>query len=237
MESRKRIYVLDSLRGIAAFIIAFIWHYKNFNVEGSYPLSNVLKPFYTYGNLMVEMFFMISGFVMSYCYKEKIMCAKINFNDYIIKRIKHLYPLHLITLLAVTIVQLIIKFNTGSTFGCGGFDLYHFLLNFFCIQVGWIDNVYTFNAPAWSISVEIFCYIVFYYILARGKNYLVYYGAGIIIGLSVLVMNWYYPIFNVPMGRGISCFLIGCILYELYLKFKEKQNKLCMYVCMYVRCF
>lgn len=226
MNSKEKILALDSLRGFGACIIAFFWHYHHF-VPHSYPLASLFQVFYDYGWYMVEVFFLISGFVMAYSYKEKILSETINFKSYIIKRMKHIYPLMLITLLFVTLEEYIHIRLTGRLFAYGDFDVSHFLLNLFCVQCGWFCSEFSFNVPAWCISVELLLYIVFFITVfcfrKHQKLNLLAYCFIVFAGIITYIMKWDYPILNFPMARGIISFFIGCILYELYDLFPSKR--------------
>lgn len=234
MNNKEKFLVLDSLRGIGACIIAFFWHYHHFAPQ-LYPLASVFQVFYDYGWYMVEVFFMISGFVMAYSYKDKIVTRTISFWTYISRRIKHIYPLMLITLFVITIEECIHIKLTGRVFAYGDFDAIHFLLNLFCVQCGWFCSEFSFNVPAWCISVELFLYLVFYFLifLFKKKIKLIFFIYGFMVALGIIVyeMKWNYPILNFPMARGIISFFIGCILYEVF-SFAYKRRTWIAYALM-----
>lgn len=90
---RERINSIDSLKGISCLVIAFLWHYLNIQSRSEgMPFQSIFNVFYNVGQYFVELFFMISGFVMAYCYKDKID-EEMKFFPYMAKRYKHLYPL------------------------------------------------------------------------------------------------------------------------------------------------
>ena len=53
-----------------------------------------------------------------------------------------------VTLLITTILELVYRGITGELFVVENFDLYHFVLNVFLIQSGWIENTYSFNGSS-----------------------------------------------------------------------------------------
>ena len=84
-----RIHELDSLRGIAALGVVF-WHYgAHFN---SYPFRSLLLPFYTSGFLLVDFFFVLSGYVIARSYwtprRQHALLENIR------ARLARLYPTH-----------------------------------------------------------------------------------------------------------------------------------------------
>ena len=90
-----RILELDALRGIAALGVVF-WHYgAHFH---AYPLAGLLHPFYNAGFLLVDFFFVLSGYVIARAYWREP--RQWNFYRNVWARVARLYPLHLLTLLA-----------------------------------------------------------------------------------------------------------------------------------------
>ena len=75
---------LDGLKGIGAFIVAFIWHYQHFSPQNGQPFGKIFGLSYAIGWSMVDLFFILSGFVMMLGYGEKIINKKISFKDYIV---------------------------------------------------------------------------------------------------------------------------------------------------------
>ncbi|MCO1384488.1 acyltransferase family protein [Burkholderia multivorans] len=65
MENKERLHELDSLRGLAALGVV-AWHYTN-HMKAS-PLSFIFAPFYKHGLLMVDFFFVLSGYVLARAY-------------------------------------------------------------------------------------------------------------------------------------------------------------------------
>ena len=53
-QEKRRLDSLDGLRGIAACIIAFVWHYQHFVQPEFAPFHSVFKVSYAYGDNLVE---------------------------------------------------------------------------------------------------------------------------------------------------------------------------------------
>ncbi|MFG0251063.1 MAG: acyltransferase family protein, partial [Phycisphaeraceae bacterium JB051] len=79
---------LDALRGVAAVLIV-LHHFRILSV-----LDNNLI---VHSRLMVDLFFVISGFVIAYQYQQQLQCPRdvIGFQK---RRFWRLYPLHLLML-------------------------------------------------------------------------------------------------------------------------------------------
>lgn len=216
---KERIYSIDSLKGISCCVIAFIWHYLNMQYKtAGMPLYNILAPLYDNGQYFVELFFMISGFVIAYCYRNKIQNGE-DFLPYIKKRFEHLYPLFFTTLMVMLIMQYF-YYQVTATYYVYKVSAWHLILNILCIQSGWFNTEQSFNGPAWCISVEIFLYILYYIttkVTRNDKN------AYTITNLAIFVTSMFFvyfkpcnlPILNLFMMRGISCFYAGTLICEL----------------------
>lgn len=224
----KKEYVLDGLKGIAACVVAFMWHYQHFGPMGEEsPFFSFFPLSFNFGYLMVELFFVLSGFGMMMGYKNKIMANQISFAPYFKKRVSKGYPLHFTTLILVSIIGFIYVLKTGVTFVYPNFDIYHFFLNVFLLQDGIITTAWSFNSPSWCISIFMVLYVLFYFVVRNSKkdaDIIIKFVVIMLLGLVLVVTQVNYPVFNELIGRGIACFSIGVLLYYIYIN-KEKLNK------------
>jgi peptidoglycan/LPS O-acetylase OafA/YrhL len=92
---------IDVLRGIAAILVVF------FHLTGSSDLSKTTATYGHYGWTGVQMFFVISGFVLPYSLHRSGYKLK-NFGIFLIKRIIRIYPAYL----AAIIISLILTVLT-----------------------------------------------------------------------------------------------------------------------------
>ena len=216
-KNEKQLFCIDALKGIGAFIIAFFWHYQHFAPK-TYPLYSIFNISYTYGYLMVELFFMLSGFGMALGYQKKIQSREISFLPYIKKRFCKLYPPFLIALFATGFLECIHITQTKTTFVYGNFDLYHFLLNLLLLQNGLISTEWSFNAPSWCISVCMLCYIAFYVVTYKNANERsLFYKCVVFFFFAEFFFGMEKNILNTQIARGISCFSIGVMLSYAWL--------------------
>lgn len=152
-----RIHELDALRGIAALGVVG-WHYgAHFN---ALPLKALLLPFYNGGFLLVDFFFVLSGYVIARAYWRET--RQWYFAKNVVTRLARLYPLHLLTL-AVTavLISTIPSHSTNSLFNPDTTDLKHFLLNVVLLNQSGLQDSWSFNTPAWSISTEFIVNVAF----------------------------------------------------------------------------
>lgn len=217
--SKERIRSIDSLKGIACIVIAFLWHYLNMQSRNEgMPFEPIFGYFYNVGQYFVELFFLLSGFVMAYCYKEKID-AGMDLFSYMKKRYKHLYPLFFSTLMFMMFMQIFYNSITGDYY-IYRVSIWHLVLNLLCIQTGWLTTDQSFNGPAWCISVEIFLYLLYYITTKFSKRdkdkYRILNVIIFIISLSILYSGGIdKPLLNSFMLRGVVCFYSGVIVCEL----------------------
>ena len=106
------------------------------------------------------MFWAISGFVFAFVYLDKK--KEITGKKFFINRFSRLYPLHFATLMIVTLLQIINYKSLGNFQIYQTNDIYHFFLNLFFIA-GWgFESGESFNAPIWSVSIELIVYVLFF---------------------------------------------------------------------------
>lgn len=233
----KKELCLDGIKGLAACVVAFAWHYQHFAPRDGSPFHSIIPLSYDYGWLMVELFFMLSGFGMMLGYSERILSHRLSFKDYFARRMDKLYPLFLLTLVIVAVLEVIYKKKVGATFVYHNYDIYHFILNLLCLQNGIFGTGWSFNAPSWCVSISLVLYIVFYCVAYKSKSkneicykYMIWGGVGAFIILS----NMNYPVFNSLIGRGLLCFSIGVFLARMYEKREMFNTLLLGYVCLAV---
>lgn len=216
---REKLLCMDGLKGIGAFVIAFVWHYRHFAPENGFPLQNYLNPLYEHGWLMVEFFFVLSGIGMTLGYENKILNGEISLSEFMKRRVKYIFPLMWLTLFVTLILEGMYKVRTGNTFVYPNFDIYHFFLNLFGMQNGILELGWSFNSPSWCVSILLCCYFVFYFCVQRVKkdNIVSAYVVIALAGCVTLVSGFNYLVLNSLMGRGFSCFFIGAIVAKIYM--------------------
>jgi Predicted acyltransferases len=145
-----RIHELDALRGIAALGVVF-WHYgAHFD---AHPLAGILHPFYNAGFLLVDFFFVLSGYVIGRAYWNRKRQWHLFRNIW--ARVARLFPLHLLTLLITAALVITLPISANDTdFNQPANDLKHFVLNLLLLNQAGFQDGWSFNTPAWSISTE-----------------------------------------------------------------------------------
>ena len=173
---------LELVRFFSAFSV-LIWHYplfffstdKSVNfVSENLPFYSILSFFYNFGLQGVIVFWGISGFIFFWKYYDKIFENNISAKNFFIFRFARLYPLHLATLIIVALLQYLYFFKQNYYFVYQINDLKHFLLHIFLASDWGFQNDYSFNGPIWSVSAEVFSYLIFFIALKKfGKSFIV----------------------------------------------------------------
>jgi peptidoglycan/LPS O-acetylase OafA/YrhL len=131
------------------------------------PFYSLIENIYRFGYVGVYFFWLISGFVLAHTYLNHER-YKINFKDFFVNRFARLYPLHVLTLLMVLLLQFFLKIETNTTQIIGN-EIYNgennlksFFSHLFFIS-GWIkESKFSYNFPIWSVSIEIVIYFLFF---------------------------------------------------------------------------
>jgi peptidoglycan/LPS O-acetylase OafA/YrhL len=120
------------------------------------------------GYLAVDLFFMLSGFVLTHVYWRVFTDpVRGSYWRFLLARIARLYPLHLFVLslfLATAVASRAVEYAATGTFEAlslqGARSFTALVANLFMLQ-GLKASELSWNYPAWSISVEFFAYLGF----------------------------------------------------------------------------
>jgi peptidoglycan/LPS O-acetylase OafA/YrhL len=175
-DGEDKIIGIELLRFVSA-VSVLLWHFQHFGFASGglaidreeQPFYKFLFPFYEHGASGVQVFWAISGFIFFYKYHWAVSENMISAKNFFVNRLSRLYPLHAVTLLSVLFLQIIYLNFYGNYFIYQFNDIKHFILNaFFVSGWGWQDGD-SFNAPIWSVSVELIVYIVFFVLVSKLK--------------------------------------------------------------------
>jgi peptidoglycan/LPS O-acetylase OafA/YrhL len=142
----KKIDSLTSTRFIAAMLI-ILYHIRASEIPVIKPLTD-LTPY------MISFFFVLSGFVMTLVYYQP--GKHFNYRDFWIARISRIYPIHLLSfaLACIHYADALGKIKSAE------------YLSAVLLFQAWIPKyALTFNFPAWTLSVEMFFYLLFPFLI------------------------------------------------------------------------
>ncbi len=158
MTSPRRYESLDSLRGIAAMCVVF------YHIPFDTWLTH--NTFIGRGYLMVDLFFVLSGFVMYHTYGDRLR-TQIQCKAFLVSRFFRIYPLHLVTLLfylAIECAKYGLESRAGLVVSTPAFshnNLGSLISNLLLLQSMHVHPYLTYNFPSWSIGVEFYTYLAF----------------------------------------------------------------------------
>jgi peptidoglycan/LPS O-acetylase OafA/YrhL len=159
----------------------------------------------------VQYFWAVSGFVFAHVYLSDPRAQ----GRFWLARFARLWPLHLLTLGLMALLQGIYFARTGTEFIYHTNDLKHFLLSLPLMHYwGWQDNQ-SFNGPSWSLSTEILAYLVFWIALPALRRLPL--ALAFVLGAGLL----WYMLEGGPNKDVLSCvgyFFLGCAVYAATLK-------------------
>jgi peptidoglycan/LPS O-acetylase OafA/YrhL len=136
---------LTGVRGVAAVIIV-VYHYGKFRLD---PGSNATIWTVPHGYLPVDMFFMLSGFVIGYVYRDAFLSEPLqNYKTFLVKRFARLYPAYIV-ISAFYALKIALGLTGEETFArFNGFDIIGNLL----MLVGWGIKIYPLIGVSWASS-------------------------------------------------------------------------------------
>jgi peptidoglycan/LPS O-acetylase OafA/YrhL len=150
---------LTALRGIAAWWVVF-YHFAPFSYA-HLPLNIWLIT--KKGFLAVDLFFILSGFVIFYSYQHSLSADVRSLRAFFVKRLARVYPLHLLFLMMFLILTVSLQILRNTPPDPLMFSPAQFGLQLTLLQAwGFAENAaLSWNYPAWSISAEFFAYLLF----------------------------------------------------------------------------
>lgn len=225
LQSKKHFEILDGLRGIAALAVV-VFHF----MEWAY--SDFSKNFIGHGFLAVDFFFCLSGFVMGYAYDDRV--KKMGVFQFLKSRFIRLHPLVIAGSVLGLLAFLFDPFGGHPELYSTGKIMLAFLCSALLIPFPVIAdrafNLFSFNAPSWSLFWEYAANIVYVFVLYQIKrSYLllltllsavaicwVAYRAGNLLG------GWSGPTFWDGAARISYSFLAGLLIYRSNWVIKNK---------------
>jgi peptidoglycan/LPS O-acetylase OafA/YrhL len=219
LREAQHFIALDSIRGIAALSVVLC----HMDWTGIVESQGYVRNSY----LMVDLFFVLSGFVIFYAYGERLKSG-LDFSKFMWLRFWRLYPLHftfLIVWLGIECLKGFFQWHFGLVANTPAFstnNLSSFIGNLFLVQSLHLYNKGTYNGPAWSISVEFYTYILFGILIlwlgskrstliAAGLTCCLSLGALLLLGPKALFKTYDFGLVRCLMG-----FFLGLLTFALY---------------------
>jgi len=202
----NRFVLLDALRGLAAVFVLFrhtvpFW---GFNIYRSY--------------LAVDLFFILSGFVIAFAYDEKLRTKVMNLRQFLLVRLIRMYPVYLFSLVLCVVVW------------SGNLSMIALPLAAAVFFLPWPmpgnPGLFGINGPYWSLFFELAAN--FLYGLLRPVLNNVMLAAILIVSAAGIAVSaflhgnldtgwmWGWPSISAGFARAIFGVFLGLFLYRHY---------------------
>lgn len=223
---------LAGLRGICAWWVVF---YHSLGLMGD-SVPGPLRSIISHGYLAVDLFFLLSGFVIFLSYHASLTD---NFPHSIGKfywnRFSRIYPLHFVMLGGYLLLFAAFTFLSSSGTAPKTYTWTLFIQSLFLVHM-WVGSDLAWNVPSWSISSEWFVYL-FFPLMAFGLRKLrggVFMHLVAIVMLAVLLdlIYWQSGLYSLgadiprmALVRTMLEFLMGVLIGSLFVHHKAFLEK------------
>ncbi|MEJ2902416.1 acyltransferase family protein [Pedobacter panaciterrae] len=237
LQTKQHFEILDGLRGIAAWAVV-IFHF----MEWAY--TDPGQNFIGHGFLAVDFFFCLSGFVIGYAYDDRI--GKMGVLEFFKSRIIRLHPLVIAGSILGLLAFLFDPFGGHPELYNTGKIILTFLCSLLLIPLPIIEdrgfNLFSFNAPSWSLFWEYIANVVYAFVLYNIKRSylllltilaataicLVSYRSGNLLG------GWSGPTFWDGAARISYSFLAGLLIYRSNWIIKNKLGFISLAILLFL---
>jgi peptidoglycan/LPS O-acetylase OafA/YrhL len=225
LKSKQHFEILDGLRGIAALCVV-IFHFMEI------VYSDYSKNFIGNGFLAVDFFFCLSGFVIGYAYDNRI--AKMGLGEFFTSRVIRLHPLVIFGSVLGLMGLMLTPFDTQGVAMNAFETTLLFLSSIFLIPFPIMQerffNLFSLNAPAWSLFWEYAANILYAFVLYKlARRYLVVLTILAAVALCYvgfragnLMGGWGKDSFWDGLARISYSFLAGLLVFRFNLIIKNR---------------
>lgn len=160
---------LHSLTSLRFFAAAFV-------VLGHLPSAARDSGFLQESFMGVTFFFVLSGFILSFSYAGRIQQGQTSYSDFIASRFARIYPLHFLMMVWAIPLAVVAGYPAQKVAIQAAAHL--------TLTQAYIPDksiFFSFNAPAWSLSVEMLFYALFPLLAKARTGWLLLYAVTILV--------------------------------------------------------
>lgn len=219
MQDGANIKPLTSLRFFAAFWVVLFHYWPKLAV----PFT---PAFVDKGYLGVELFFILSGFILCHVYLSSVGEGRFKYGSFLWARLARVYPLHLATLAGVGLLAAA-ALALGLSIDRNILSWTSLPANVLMLHAWGLAPVAGWNHPSWSISAEWFAYLSFpafawLALKLRARPYAALAGA---VAFMALLYTGFEAVAGFPLTRAtiawgalriVPCFALGCATYLVW---------------------
>lgn len=218
----REIVPLTSLRGVAAMAVVL----QHFSATAQQHAAVTIPSLVPHGYVAVDLFFVLSGFIMSYTYLQEFRSrGAAAFPGFFGRRVARILPLHTVALLLILAAAAASTVLLGRNIIVTSDNwLLDIGLNLFMLQ-GFVVG-HNLNGPSWTISSEFLAYVLFpaLAILAFSRRLVVWVGAMVVcvaalvaLALSLPRLGLGFEAAPLSLIRCLAEFTLGIGSYRLSL--------------------
>lgn len=210
----KTIYNIQALRGFAVLLVVF---YHIIPIELKYnPTFIVMPNFFKIGNIGVDIFFIISGFIMVFVTKNYSKSKK-DFFKFLYLRVTRIYPLYWF----YSIILLPILFIRPEWINSSQAGQVNLLSSFLLIPSETLPLIMV----GWSLIHEIYFYIIFgLFILFFNRDKLPYFAFSWLLFIIIpnLLLEYNTPILKLVLHPLTIEFIFGIFIGIYFINYSKK---------------
>jgi peptidoglycan/LPS O-acetylase OafA/YrhL len=175
LDQNRNLKLIQVLRAIASVLVVFYHATENFREKLG---QNFLGGFFEFGGSGVDIFFVLSGFIITYTSFRGLGQAD-KLTHFIRRRVVRIYPIYWVVIMIFLAAQFLLPSFYRSGYQASTFELIStFLL---------LPGHQMLNGVSWTLSFELFFYILFAIaFLIPGKRWIFFFSAAYIL-LLVLI--------------------------------------------------
>jgi peptidoglycan/LPS O-acetylase OafA/YrhL len=205
LSKRRNINSLQALRGIAALMV-LLFHLT----EALYQTAsiNFLGGFFRFANSGVEIFFVLSGFIISYTAHHLISTKRVK--EYVFKRFIRVYPIYWIAITFFIVPAIVFELNSGYVF-----SFYNLLSTYMLFP----EHPMIYGV-SWSLSHEVYYYALFALLIISRKFIFVYFLIVAVVIFRVLgfVSFEHSALLRLMFSQNVILFFMGMTTFYIFHK-------------------
>lgn len=204
---------LDALRIVVALMIVL----HHFRSASPIPLDQ-FHPVFDRGYLLTNFFIIDSGYVLGRIYAHRLFDGRTSLGLYYRHRFLRVIPAHLVVMIAFAALVMATAALGIAPSNPYWFDWSAYPAQFFLVQAYGVPGGHGWNAPTWTLSALLGCYLLMPGLLRLAQRLP---PAGMLVGAVVLALMANaateallgYPIYRMPLGfgfiRALPLFILG----------------------------
>jgi peptidoglycan/LPS O-acetylase OafA/YrhL len=207
---------LDFLR----FAVAGLIIIHHFHASGPVDLAETVHPVFERGFILTNFFLLDSGYVLARIYANRIG-VRMTYGEFVRKRFLRLWPGHLVILGGLVAMYFLAELLGVSPTHARWFDWSQFPAQLFLVQSFGVPGGLGWNAPTWSISALLGCYLAFPLLIKLFWRIPPWTALALGVGIYLLadLLTHVFlglPVYEMPMKygffRALPLFMMGVVL-------------------------